>query len=55
MPKSMDQYNWKVGTYFTEKKEFTCHSNVWLANGKNLKFDKNDKKRDIVVRPDKFK
>jgi len=23
MPKSMDQYKWEVGTYFTEKKEFT--------------------------------
>ena len=23
MPKSMEQYKWEVGTYFTEKKEFT--------------------------------
>ena len=49
MPKSMDQYKWEVGTYFTEKKEFTEAIRTYaLANRKNLRFDRNDKNRVTV-------
>ncbi|WVY95594.1 hypothetical protein V8G54_027745 [Vigna mungo] len=46
MPKSLGEYKWEVGTYFTEKKEFTEAIRTYaLSNGRNLKFLKNDKKR----------
>ena len=49
MPKSMDQYKWEVGTYFTEKKEFIEIIRTYaLANGKNLIFDRNDKNKVTV-------
>ncbi|XP_017434428.1 uncharacterized protein LOC108341245 [Vigna angularis] len=49
MPKSLTDYKWEVGTYFTEKKEFTEAIRTYaLSNGRNLKFMKNDKKRVAV-------
>ena len=49
MPKSMDQYKWEVGTYFIKKNEFTEAIQIYaLANGKNLRFDQNDKDRVTV-------
>ncbi|WVY91979.1 hypothetical protein V8G54_037493 [Vigna mungo] len=49
MPKSLGEYKWEVGTYFTNKKEFTDAIRTYaLSNGKNLKLIKNDKKRVAV-------
>ncbi|XP_047160380.1 uncharacterized protein LOC124830649 [Vigna umbellata] len=49
MPKSLTDYKWEVGTYFTEKKEFTESIGTYaLSNGRNLKFMKNDKRRVAV-------
>ncbi|WVZ06211.1 hypothetical protein V8G54_019557 [Vigna mungo] len=49
MPKSLDDYKWEVGTFFTEKKEFTEAIRTYaLSDGKILKFIKNDKKRMSV-------
>ncbi|WVZ25006.1 hypothetical protein V8G54_003550 [Vigna mungo] len=46
MPKSLEAYKWEVGTYFSEKKEFTDAIRTYaLSNGRSLKFIKNDKKR----------
>ncbi|WVZ12442.1 hypothetical protein V8G54_016972 [Vigna mungo] len=49
MPKSLGEYKWEVGTYFTNKKEFTDAIRTYaLSNGKNLKLIKNDNKRVTV-------
>ena len=49
MPKNMDDYKWKIGTYFTEKHEFIEAIRTYaLANGKSLKFVKNDNQRVSV-------
>ncbi|WVZ19233.1 hypothetical protein V8G54_006555 [Vigna mungo] len=49
MPKSLGEYKWEVGTYFTNKKDFTDAIRTYaLSNGKNLKLIKNDKKRVTV-------
>ncbi|XP_014503093.1 uncharacterized protein LOC106763410 [Vigna radiata var. radiata] len=49
MPKSLGEYKWEVGTYFTNKKEFTDAIRTYvLSNGRNLKLIKNDKKRVTV-------
>ncbi|WVY90541.1 hypothetical protein V8G54_036055 [Vigna mungo] len=49
MPKSLGEYKWEVGTYFTNKKEFTDAIRTYaLSNGMNLKLIKNDKKRVTV-------
>ena len=46
MPKTMTDYKWEVGTYFTEKEELLeaikCYA---LENWRNIKFVKNDKRR----------
>jgi len=46
MPKTMVDYKWDVGTYFTKKEELLeaikCYA---LENGRNIKFVKNDKRR----------
>ncbi|XP_052726188.1 uncharacterized protein LOC128194667 [Vigna angularis] len=49
MPKTLVGYKWEVGTYFTEKNEFTDAIRTYaLSNGRSLKFIKNDKKRISV-------
>ncbi|WVZ24376.1 hypothetical protein V8G54_002920 [Vigna mungo] len=49
MPKSLGEYKWEVGTYFTEKKEFTDAIRTYaLSNDRNLKLIKNDKKRVTI-------
>lgn len=49
MPKGRDEYEQEVGTYFTEKKEFTKAIQTYaLKNVKNLKFVKNNKKIVLV-------
>jgi len=50
MPKSMAEYEWQVGTYFVNKEEFIEAIRTYgLQSGRNLKFEKNDKKRVRVV------
>ncbi|XP_047162250.1 uncharacterized protein LOC124832159 [Vigna umbellata] len=49
IPKSMEQYKWEVGTYFTEKKDFTeAIRSYGVDNGRKLKVYKNDKRRVCV-------
>jgi len=49
MPKSMDDYIWEIGTYFIEKHESIEAIRTYaLANGKSLKFLKNDNQRVSV-------
>ncbi|WVZ17681.1 hypothetical protein V8G54_010663 [Vigna mungo] len=49
MPKSLGEYKWEVGTYFTDKKEFTDAIRTYaFSNGRNLKLIKNDKKRVTI-------
>ncbi|XP_014522674.1 uncharacterized protein LOC106779133 [Vigna radiata var. radiata] len=46
MPKSMVDYKWDVGTYFTDKQDFVDAIKTYLVqNGRNIKYLKNDKKR----------
>ena len=46
MPKTMADYKWEMGIYFTEKEELLeaikCYA---LENGRNIKFVKNDRRR----------
>jgi len=50
MPKSMADYEWEVGTYFVSKEEFIEAIRTYgLQNGRNLKIEKNDKKRVRVT------
>jgi len=45
----MDEYRLEIGTYFIKKHEFTEAIRTYaLANGKILKFVKNDKKKVSV-------
>jgi len=49
MPKSMEGYNWDVGTYFTEKEEFVEAIRTYgVYNGRKLKNFRNDKRRICV-------
>ena len=49
MPKSMEDYNWEVGTYFTEKEEFTEAIRTYgVQSGRKLKIFRNDKRRICV-------
>jgi len=49
MPKSMEDYNWEVGTYFAEKEEFTDAIRTYgLHSGRKLKIFRNDKRRICV-------
>ena len=46
MPKSMAEYEWDVRTYFVNKEEFMETIRTYgLQSRRNLKFEKNDKKR----------
>jgi len=45
MPKIMAEYEWEVGTYFINKEEFMESIRTYgLHSGRNLKFEKNEKK-----------
>ena len=49
MPKSMEDYNWEVGTYFAKKEEFTEVIRTYgMHNGRKLKKFRNDKRRIYV-------
>ena len=48
-PKNMDDYNWEVGTYFTEKEHFTDAIRTYgVHSGRKLKIFRNDKRRICV-------
>jgi len=46
MPKSMEDYNWEVETYFIDKEEFTEAIRTYgVQSGRKLKIFRNDKRR----------
>ena len=48
-PKNMEDYNWEVGTYFTEKEHFTDAIRTYrVHSGRKLKIFRNDKRRICV-------
>jgi len=49
MPKSMQDYKWEVGTYFTKKEEFVEAIRTYgVHNGRKLKIFRNDKRRVCI-------
>jgi len=48
-PKNIEDYNWEVGTYFTEKVHFTEAIRTYeVHSGRKLKISRNDKRRICV-------
>ncbi|WVZ26072.1 hypothetical protein V8G54_004616 [Vigna mungo] len=46
MPKSMVDYKWDLGTYFTQKEDLLDAIKTYaIQNGRNIRYVKNDKKR----------
>jgi len=49
-PENMRDYEWEVGTYFLSKKEFQDIVRTFVVHsGRDVKFDKNDKRRVKVI------
>jgi len=49
-PENMRDYEWEVGTYFVSKKEFQDAVRTFAVHsGRDVKFDKNDKRRVKVI------
>ncbi|XP_058733572.1 uncharacterized protein LOC131605205 [Vicia villosa] len=47
MPKSIKDYKWQLGTYFFTNQDFKDAIRTYeIHNGRNMKFKKNDKKKD---------